>query len=67
MFNNMEKPWSIYSKIKHSNPAILRHDASFITFFVCKGNHDVFNLFFFLTGICYEGACHLKKKYEANQ
>ena len=37
----------IYSKIKHENPAILRHDASVITFFGWKGNHDVFNLFFF--------------------
>ena len=49
---------------KHSNPAILRHDASFVIFFVWKGYHDVFSLFsffFFLRGICYNDASHFKK------
>ena len=54
---------------KHSNPAILRHDASFVIFFAWKGYHDVFSLFsflFFLTGICYNDGSILKK-YEVNQ
>ena len=54
---------------KHSNPAILRHDASFVIFFVWKGYHDVFSLFsfFFFLKVSVITMLPILKKYEVNQ